>query len=67
MTAPAATPAELTELRRRVTDLEQQLAEAEQRNSDLRDSLTACRTAVEQQQVQLSAYRLLNPPRREVL
>lgn len=64
MTAPVVTSAELAQLQRRVADLEQQLAEAEQRNSDLRDSLTSCRAAVEQQQVEHSAYRLLNPPRR---
>jgi len=58
-------PATKAELQQRIAELETELAAAQQRNSDLKDSLQSCHATVVQQQAEQSAYRLLNPPRRE--
>lgn len=58
-------PATVAALQKRVAELETELATALQLNSDLKDSLQSCRARVAQQQLEQSAYRLLNPPRRD--
>lgn len=59
-------PVTKAELQQRIAELETELATALQRNSDLKDSLQSCRATVVQQQADQSAYRLLNPPRRDM-
>lgn len=58
-------PVTVAALQQRIAELETELATALLLNGDLRDSLQSCRATVVQQQVEQSAYRLLNPPRRD--